>query len=90
MADRFHISERLQWSRRTMLAFAGSAAAIGTMTANTAKSAQTQEKMQMGGNREIEQIYQRWDNALGRKILRPRSPYMRTMLQSKVRWCSIC
>jgi len=69
MADRFHISERLQWSRRAMLALAGSAAAIGTMTANTAKSAQTQEKMQMGDNREIEQIYQRWDNALGKKDL---------------------
>jgi len=69
MADRFHISERLQWSRRAMLALAGSAAAIGTMTANTAKTAQTQEKMQMGDNREIEQIYQRWDNALGKKDL---------------------
>ena len=69
MADRFHISERLQWSRRAMLALAGSAAAIGTMTANTAKSAQTQEKMQMGDNREIEQIYQRWDNALCKKDL---------------------
>src|SRR6516162_5840787 len=69
MADRFHINEGSQWSRRTMLAFAGSAATIGTMTANTAKSAQTQEKMQMGDNREIEQIYQRWDNAFGKKDL---------------------
>ena len=69
MAARFHINERSQWSRRTMLAFAGSAVAIGTMRANTAKSAQTQEKMQIAESREIEQIYQRWDDALGKNDL---------------------
>lgn len=69
MADRLHIRDMMEWSRRAMLAQTASAAVIGIMPASTAKSAEGREEEQMADNREIDQIYERWDDALGKKDL---------------------
>jgi hypothetical protein len=69
MAARLHVHERLKWSRRAIMTLTAFAAAIGYLPGGTGKSAEAQEKQLMASNGDIEQIYKRWDDALGKKDL---------------------
>jgi hypothetical protein len=69
MKESSHLYTKPAWSRRAVAALAAAAATAGIMSLDKVKSAQAQEKQQMPNNREIEQIYRLWDDALGRKDL---------------------
>jgi predicted SnoaL-like aldol condensation-catalyzing enzyme len=69
MFDQLHIHQTMIWLRRAIMTLIGSAAAIGMVSWDKAKSASLQEKRQMEPNGEIEKIYKLWDDALGKKDL---------------------